>query len=113
MMATSERRVAVVCINTHDVLDWFTFVVNGWPERLDLPHFDGIPADVSVKAVRENFYTRQFEFLVSHPSFDEVPEGVPPPVLPGMTQRMRTCLGLRGGDDIVIDKPLEVAAWPS
>lgn len=82
-----ERRLKLVVVNRHDVLDWFTFAVKGWPETVAVPILTGLPADVQVIDVRDNYHTRQIEFMVSHPSFDPVPEGQVPPRLPDPLQQ--------------------------
>jgi hypothetical protein len=82
----SERRVKVASVRQHDVLDWFVYSLSGWPEHLVLPMLVGIPADAKVECVVNNPLARTFDFLISHPSFDEVPEGDVPPGFPDPRQ---------------------------
>jgi hypothetical protein len=69
-----ERRVKLVEVRARDVLDWFAGAVKGWPRFVELPHIEGLPPDATVENVRENHLTKCFEFVVSHPSFDPVPD---------------------------------------
>lgn len=72
----ADRRLRVVRLPYHDVLDWFAFAIAGRPARVAVPHLAaGLPRDVRVIAAREDFACRTIDFMVSHPSFDPVPEG--------------------------------------
>jgi hypothetical protein len=77
------RRVRLVAVPADHVLDWFASAAAGYPRYVTLPLFRGLPDGARVQRVRENFYTKQFEFVVEHASFDPVPEGVAPPLFPG------------------------------
>lgn len=90
-MKDTERRVRTVRIPQNRVLDWFENAVKGWPERVSLPVYSGIPADAQVHSVHFDFMSRCFVFLVQHDSFDPVPDGeyVPPHTDP-LTLEYRT-----------------------
>lgn len=72
-----ERRLMLVAIREHDVLDYFTFGMTAdVPAFLSVPVVDPpLPAGVSVLRVWHDAYHRVFNFVVSHPSFPEVPDG--------------------------------------
>jgi hypothetical protein len=78
-MRDSERRVKVVSIPVHHVLDWFTSALSGWPARIALPVIKGVPTDAQVLSHSEDFFRRRIDFLISHPSFEPVEPGVMPP----------------------------------
>ena len=79
MGSKEERRVKLVSLRHGDVLDWFASAVKGWPQCITLPRLTGLPEDVTILGVHQDFHRRQFVFLVSHPSFEVVPEGQIPP----------------------------------
>lgn len=94
--AEVDRRLMLVRVGVYEILDWFTFAAKGWPQHLVLPTISGLPPDLRIVTVRENYLTRQFEFLVAHPSFAVVPEGECPPVYADMkAQRMVVDLSKR------------------
>jgi len=72
-----ERRVKVVSVPESFVLD--LFVTSGrHPEYVRVARFD-LPDDLEVLSVRHCWENGTIDYLVSHPSFDPVPEGVPAP----------------------------------
>lgn len=73
----------VFCVGQTEVLEWFRFASEGWPQRVALPLVKGLPKGVRVLAVQSNFMNRQFEFLVEHESFEPVAEGLPAPFAEG------------------------------
>lgn len=78
MIGDLDRRVVIVRIAASTVLDWFTFAAEGYPKFLDLPRIN-LPPGSRVLSVRDDWPTRTFQFLVYHPSFETVPEGMVPP----------------------------------
>ena len=79
----SPRRVVVVSVPAHVVLEWFRNAIGGWPKYLNVPVVTGLPADAEVLYIRERWDAMCVDFMVSHPSFPEVPEGAPAPPWPG------------------------------
>jgi len=49
---------------------------------LALPVTDEIPADVEIVSVQGDWSTRSIRLMIRHPSFDVVPGGMIPPVVP-------------------------------
>lgn len=75
MTQPTSRRLKVVSVPTHQVLDLFAFAVQGYPPTVHLPIIDGLPDGTRVGAVNFDFHTNSFLFLVENDAFDEVPEG--------------------------------------
>lgn len=76
-----DRRLCIVRLSIGDVLDWFFKAVTASRRdvQMRLRH-PGLPADIRVIGVRENFYCRTLDFCVQHPSFAVVADGdvIPP-----------------------------------
>lgn len=79
-MSVTERRVRLVQVGYHMVLDWFTFGVSGFPNKVSIPVIYGIPDGAVVLDVQSDHYRRCFFFLIRHDSFDVVPECSEPPI---------------------------------
>lgn len=78
-----ERRVKVWRIGYADMLTILQLAAprvetNGY-HMLQLPKFPNLPDGCRIEAVDHCFMSRSFKVLVSHPSFDAVPDGAPAP----------------------------------
>lgn len=81
--SVQPRRFAVVRVGYRDVLAWVFTRATRLPQFVMVLKGPGIPPDAKVLAVREDFCTRSFEVMLEHPSFEEVPDGMPAPNLTG------------------------------
>lgn len=97
-MSMTERRVRMVGVPYHTVLDWFTFALKGFPQCVHLPKIDGIPEDAKVLSVHHDQMMREMRFFISHPSFDEVPNGQMVPYHTGWNQEFVTAELMPTGD---------------
>jgi len=80
-----ERRYKLVAVNHNWVLDVLR-AWNGERHCLQLPVIRGIPDDVVIEAVYEDWYRKQFVLRLWHSSFDIVPDGALIPFLQETTQ---------------------------
>ncbi len=70
-----DRRVRLYHIGQENVFDLITRMGRELPEYVSVPRFD-LPAGARiVGSPYHDFFSRSFVFVVSHPSFDPVPEG--------------------------------------
>ncbi len=76
-----SRRVKIVSICTHDLLDLFSKFA---PQFFHLPKIDGLPDGYDVLSVTANWQNRVIDFQVTHPSFPEVADGDMPPRIEGV-----------------------------
>ena len=74
MTIVDDRRLKIVSIPENHVIDSFIGATRGFPSHVVLPLITGLPTDVRVHRVTYDFYRKCFAFMVSHPSFEEVPE---------------------------------------
>ena len=77
----SNRR-KVLRVPYRHVLHSLLFGRDGLPEMVEVIRGHGLPEDVAVLSVRENYEHRTFDFLLVHPSFPEVADGDWSPVVP-------------------------------
>lgn len=76
-----ENRVKMLNIDQHLMVD----ILNWWIRPtgvLKLPITESIPEDAIVISVNANWSHRTIEALIKHPSFDVVPPGEMPPMIP-------------------------------
>lgn len=76
-----ENRVKILSIDQHLMVD----ILNWWIKPagvLKLPITESIPEDATVISVNANWSRRTIEALIKHPSFDVVPNGEMPPMIP-------------------------------
>lgn len=62
------------------------------PTVFEVADLDGLPEDYQVVGMNRNWGGMCVEFLISHPSFDEVPEGAEPPEFDGGTPICWKCV---------------------
>lgn len=76
------QRVKILQVDPSLIVD----LLNGirQHEFLCLPVTNNIPEGTEVLAIHENWSTRRMEFLITHDSFPEVPDGDVPPHLPAV-----------------------------
>ncbi len=74
-----ERRVKVLWLGEQEILQAVIMSHKGMPTFVLRVNYDGVPDDVVVERVVADPWRRGIGFMVSHPSFDEVPEGCPAP----------------------------------
>mgnify|MGYP005610140499 CR=1 FL=1 len=78
MMKT--RRLKILRIDERVIIDVFN-----WRLRpmgyLNIPVCEAVPADAVVERIQTHFLSATIEALISHPSFDEVPDYEIPPVI--------------------------------
>lgn len=74
-----ERRVKVLWLGEQEILHAVIMSHKNMPTFVFKVNYDGVPDDVVVERVVADPWRRGIGFLVSHPSFDEVPEGMPAP----------------------------------
>ena len=75
-----ERRVRILRVEEHLIVDVLNFSTSGPGFALGISCFDPLPRDVVIERVAHNFLFRAFDLIVSHPTFDVVPDGMEPPV---------------------------------
>lgn len=74
------RRVKILQVDPNFIVD----LLNGIQQHefVCLPVTDHTPEGTAVLSIRENWATRRMEFLITHDSFPEIPDGDMPPLLP-------------------------------
>lgn len=83
------HRLKIVRMDTRSIVDLLNARLYDMRDMIALPVMDGIPEDAEVVSVRENWQLRALEVMIQHPSFDVVPDGDLPPVLPGIHTEWR------------------------
>lgn len=87
-MDKKERRVKILQIPQDLIL-----VILNWcrdPQRcLALPVLDELPEDIEIISVHANWPCRAIDLMITHPSFDIVPNGSEPPRIPGLLSGLR------------------------
>ena len=76
-------RRKILRIGYHDILEGILFKGQRLPDCVRVVDGPGLPDDVRILAVHEDHASRSFVFVLCHPSFDVVPEGMPAPSLNG------------------------------
>jgi hypothetical protein len=90
-----SRRVKIISIDENlfvDVLNWCAESERG--KFLCIPTCEAIPEGTEVVSVSANWSRRCLEAMITHPTFDEVPVGECPPVIPDLLKtEMRVIKG--------------------
>ena len=83
--APRERRYKILWIPCRDLIDLWR---RSFSEFLSLPVLDGVPQDCEVICVHESWERRVIGFMLYHPSFEVVPEGLEVPVIGPLQYKM-------------------------
>lgn len=70
-----QRRFKIISIDERVILHWLIAEHKEMPKHLIVPMVKGIPQDIEVISVHHDYISRLFDFVISHPSFEEVPPG--------------------------------------
>src|SRR5689334_3309653 len=73
MNSPNDRRLQILWVRPEIILT----MLGGWRlrDRLVLPEFDGLPADVKLLGCHEDYGRRAIGFCLWSATFDEVPDG--------------------------------------
>lgn len=83
MSVVQERRVRAMLIPERMVMDLLIGFGLKLPQAVEVPVWEGVPAEgVELHAVYHEPQKRCFTAMVSHPSFDPVPDGMYAPEFP-------------------------------
>lgn len=82
-----RRRVKLLCIPDHDIVNVFSAIPNG-RDYLCLPMFPALPEGYEVLGVQHSFERGSMMLLIHHPTFDAVEPGVEAPAI-ASTMEMR------------------------
>jgi hypothetical protein len=83
MSVVQERRVRAILIPERHVVGLLLGFGIKLPHAVEVPVWDGVPAEgVELHAVYHEPHKRCFTAVVSHPSFDPVPDGMYAPEFP-------------------------------
>lgn len=86
-----ERRVRIVYVREDLIVSILNAGRAGGPGMIAVPDFPELPEGFVVERARHCWEHRAFALIVSHPSFDVVPDGAPVPDWPGLRESaMRT-----------------------
>lgn len=78
-----ERREVFISVTEETVFRLIILGTKNLPQYLVKTFHDRVPEDAVVERVWHAPLDRSFHFVLSHPSFDVVPEGMPCPRMPG------------------------------
>lgn len=76
------RRVRALRVPYRTVLHALVFSKASLPDVVEVFRVPGLPEDVEVLSVHEDYMHRTFTFILTHPSFDPVPDGQMAPLHP-------------------------------
>lgn len=104
-MQPASRRVKIVKVPEHAVLNLFFSVPQIFLAQRVTTFFEGVPEDARAQRVWHDPLERCFRVLVEHPSFAEVPDGERPPEIMPRQHKIRVSNVDKMDDDSSRDAP--------